>query len=207
MLEQIKQKVDATPSSRVHHINELNRLGKQTEQLHQSFQQFIVANKKSDSPVDKAEAILQVLSDLGDIKERQQELDLLAKAEGGFAKLKAWRVRCRNATRLFFADSWRVIDVLNYGIFFLTFFIMLKVFQLSKSRQTPSSCVAMTASTHRHVIVVRTPNSYVSCAVVVDKAHEDVANLDRSDPWSDANYVRQFYRGVVVFAYMLTYRV
>lgn len=137
LLEQIKQRVDEVASSRSYHIGQLNRLGKQTEALHRSFQEFILANnKRSDNPVDKAEAILSVLSDLADTKAMQQELDLLEESQirGCSARLSGWRVRCRNATHLFFADPWRVIDVLNYGIFFITFFIMLTVFALSKSK-------------------------------------------------------------------------
>lgn len=113
LLEQLKEKVNGTPAARKFHISELNRLGKQLEQLHVSVKEFAKGNEKSDNAVDKAEAILQVLSDLADVKTRQQQLDTLEGRESGLELLKRWRLRCKLATDLFLADTWRVIDVMN----------------------------------------------------------------------------------------------
>ena len=113
LLAQLKEKVDETPAARKFHISELNRLGKQVEQLHVSVKEFAKGNEKSNNAVDKAEAILQVLSDLADVKTRQQQLDTLEGREGGLELLKRWRLRCKLATDLFLEDSWRVIDVMN----------------------------------------------------------------------------------------------
>ena len=113
LLEQLKLKVSAVPAERKFHISELNRLGKQLEKLHQHAKEFSKGNAKSDNAVDKAEAILQVLSDLADVKTRQQQLDVLASEEGGLAMLARCRVRCKAATDLFLEDMWRVIDLMN----------------------------------------------------------------------------------------------
>ena len=105
------QRKSQRDACRKFHISELNR--RAIVQLHVSVQEFAKGNEKSDNAVDKAEAILQVLSDLADVKTRQQQLDTLEGRDGGLELIKRWRLRCKLATDLFLADRWRVIDVMN----------------------------------------------------------------------------------------------
>ena len=133
LMKQIEQKVRKVKMERTHHIAALNKLGTRITGLHESFQRLMQMDAEmrnaGQKPEDKSKAILDVLAsfellkqrvvDLNNLKHSSQDKDLACCVRCQTV-MKRWGIRMANATRVYSADGWRVLDAFNYGFFLLT---------------------------------------------------------------------------------------
>ena len=141
LMKQIESKVRKVKMERTHHITALNKLGCRISSLHESFQRLMNMDAETrmqgQKPEDKAMAILDVLASFEHLKERVVDLQILkGKQKSPKYIWKRLYIRLQNASKVFRADSWRVLDAFNYGFFFLTFIIRLKINPLMVAAET-----------------------------------------------------------------------
>ena len=133
LMKQIEEKVRKVKSDRTHHIAALNKLGCRVTVLHESFQRLMNMDAEmrqaGDKPEHKAAAVLEVLKSTVDLKKRVLDLhSLKSKGKTGIRGCPTRaRIRVANATLVYCADGWRVLDMFNYIFFFVTFLIRLRL--------------------------------------------------------------------------------
>ena len=131
LMKQIEVKVRKVKPDRSHHIAALNKLGCRIAVLHDRFQRLMNMDpdsRTSGKPEDKATAILAILNQFELVKERVVDLNTLkATTKSPVMLMKRWLIRIENAAAVFSADTYRVLDMINYGFFFITFVLRLKI--------------------------------------------------------------------------------
>ena len=131
LMKQLEAKVRKVKADRSHHIAALNKLGCRIAALHDRFQRLMNMDpdsRTSGKPEDKAAAILVILNQFELVRARAVEINTLKDTSSSPIKLtKRWLTRIENAAAVFSADTYRVLDMINYGFFFITFVLRLKM--------------------------------------------------------------------------------